>query len=743
MMQVTFKNDEPEIPAVCPVCKTQGAVPRLRVEGVERAEGHLDMCECKDCGTYYFNSENPVTGYSHPDFEKDYWLNYVQSGAGIVGMLEPLLAVADKEQHTLLDIGCGFGFVPHFWESRGYGRAVGLEKSFYGTVGREKLGATIYHANFAEADQITGEKFDYVYSCEVLEHVRDPAAFVDEISLSLAENGILILTTPCANAIKPDTSPRDTLEILSPGLHYFVTSEKALRNLLQDRGFAHVHIHNSGTRLFAWASCRPLPHIEPGFRHWDDYFGYLQALSRNADPHVANGALYRLVKDSVNLGQLVLTKDSIDHWGTLALSTYGLDFLNPQEIESRFMALTEPRYEEFPSWLGCGLLFYVRSVTQMGGKSRLMIPAARAAVAIMKREVEQFAQFAGEPAHFLPLAQETLRELEQMPAALTASDIRPQFVRNPELGKSLRGRAACLLCGWAPDGRPSPALVALCQAMVQHNIDVHVCLAVAPSVRSVFTSELEGAATIAFRQNDSYDFGMWSAQLAALPDIWEANRIIFANDSVLLIKSPAFSTMMDELKNDETDFIALTESHSPRYHTQSYFFQMRGAALRDWRLRRFWAEIPSKADKPTIIRNYELGLIDAVQQNCNLRTRVLFDYKKLFPNLKLGEAPEGNPTHILWERLLLKGMPFVKAELLHSNPLRMPLKHWSFALRAEGADLEMIDRHLREMDRTRKGNKNQNVLNTTLKGLLGEKQFRRLREWNKERLLHRRTHRKL
>lgn len=372
---------------------------------------------------------------------------------------------------------------------------------------------------------------------------------------------------------------------------------------------------------------------------------------------------------------------------------------------------------------------------QLGGDPQLLLAPARSAVTIMEHEIAQFAQFAQEPAHFLPHAKDKLGELEAMTAAAIASDTRPQFARAPSAKHTASRRAVSLLCGYAPDGRPSPALVALCQAMTRHGIDVHVCVAVNPTVESIDMNGLEEAATIALRQNDSYDFGVWSAQLAALPEIWGAERIIFANDSILLVNDKEFSVMMDKLHTDETEFIALTESHTPSYHTQSYFFQLRGAALSDWRIRGFWAGISPNLDKLAIINKYELGLIKAIQQNINLRTKVLFGYQRLFPGKGADQIIEGNMSHFLWERLLLNGMPFIKAELLHSNPLRLPLGHSRLALLDTGADFDMIDRHLREMDRTRSPSpqKKETALNVMLKRALGKKRFQRLREWNRRR----------
>jgi SAM-dependent methyltransferase len=737
MMHINFKRESVQIPTECPVCRSIGAFPRLTVDRIKYGVKSLDMAECGSCGTLYFTSESPVIGYDFPGFEEEYWLNYVQSGAGISAMLEPLLAVAPKKGGKLLDVGCGFGFVPHFWESSGYGSAVGLETSLYGKIGHEKLGVTIHSNFYSEAAQIAGEKFDYVYSSEVIEHVPDPAAFIDEISAALAPDGILILTTPCADAVKPGSPYQDTIAVLSPGFHYFVASERALLNLLKQRGFAHVKIQNSGNRLFAWASHVPLPKIAGEFGHWDEYYQYLETLSRNTDLHVAGGALYRLVKDSVNRGRSDIAGQAVKRWAALSRIAYGLDLLDPVKITERFLRAESPRNSEFPSWMGCGLLFYARAVMLMGAEPRLLVKSVQSAIAAMKREIEVFAQFAQEPAYFLKLAEDTLKELKRAESSPLAIDIKCKSVRG-EPG-SLKGKSVVLLCGYAPDGRPSPALLSLNRAFASHGLDVHICLAVSPFTETIETSGLEQATTVSMRHNDSFDFGIWASQLNALPEIWDAERIIFANDSVILVNDDAFSSMMDSLQNDESEFIALTESNSPCHHSQSYFFQIQGTALHDWRLRSFWAGVKSGLDKDAVINNYELTMMRTVQQNQNLRAKVLFGFQNLFPNGFADGTPVGNASHYLWERLLMKGMPFVKAELLHRNPMNLPLMHWRNVLEDIGADLEMVDRHLLELSRVRGGyqpkRKTQHVV---LGHLLGNVRFEQMRQkWNRRRLSRR------
>src|SRR5206468_2348627 len=45
-------------------------------------------------------------------------------------------------------------------------------------------------------ESLAGERFDLVVSMEVVEHVTDPAAFVAGLVAALAEDGLLVLSTP-------------------------------------------------------------------------------------------------------------------------------------------------------------------------------------------------------------------------------------------------------------------------------------------------------------------------------------------------------------------------------------------------------------------------------------------------------------------------------------------------------------------------------------------------------------------
>lgn len=65
-------------------------------------------------------------------------------------------------------------------------------------------------------------------------------------------------------------------------------------------------------------------------------------------------------------------------------------------------------------------------------------------------------------------------------------------------------------------------------------------------------------------------------------------------------------------------------------------------------------------------------------------------------NLANVSAPM-NPTHYFWDRLILDGFPFLKREVLASNPIGMPrLFEWErFVRSVSDYDTGLVDRHLR------------------------------------------------
>lgn len=695
MINITFTEDVISAARdTCPICASTQRRPLLTLSGGTLSGDGLHMDTCGDCGTGYFVESEPVIGYGDPDFERDYWINYVQNGAGISAMVEPLLAVDRPRSGSLLDIGCGFGFVPHFWKTCGFGEAIGMEVTKYGEVGAEKLSVDIIPKYYSEAEDLQGRTFDYVFSSEVIEHVEDPKAFVTEISAALASDGILVLTTPSATSLTETTSYPELLQVLSPGLHYFIASRQGLEDLLKACGFAHVLVRDSGNRLFAWASHTPLPNIREGFSDSPLYLDYLDKLAEVEDLHVASGALYRVMKDAFNLGYFERAESAYQKFATLARDGFGIDYNDITASAPRRRSRTMVDNQTFPSWTGVSMLYAGLLKQRKAAAADFQLELFSEAIETMQSEIELAYQFAGEPAHFIQRAK------AEHKAAWTrfqssdlggAADPNQRFIlRRPDLQAD---QDICLLSIYAPKGQISPATVDYVNLLSKNGFTVIACLALDDTACDLDVSYLTGCAGIVIRQNKGMDFSAWAAALELLPDCWSANRLVFANDSVFTLPH-LMGPFLDKLRSQTADFVCLTECFLHFHHGQSYFFMLQSKALGSTAVRAFWDQLQA-LEKADVIRNYELRLLGLAKDDWQLSTQVLYSMDVLFPGLRIEEYQNLNVSQTHWEHLINQGFPFVKVELLRDNPLRLHIQHWRSVLEGQGVSLSHIDAHLK------------------------------------------------
>ncbi len=104
---------------------------------------------------------------------------------------------------TALDVGCGAGLLCEPLARLG-AKVTGLDAAAENiSVARahaEPQGLAIDYRNEAIED-FNGRGFDLVTSLEVIEHVDDPQAFVDGLAGALADDGLMIVSTPNRTAL--------------------------------------------------------------------------------------------------------------------------------------------------------------------------------------------------------------------------------------------------------------------------------------------------------------------------------------------------------------------------------------------------------------------------------------------------------------------------------------------------------------------------------------------------------------
>lgn len=129
-------------------------------------------------------------------------LGYIRSAANTHWRLDDR-SFSPLSGKTALDVGCGAGLLCEPLARLG-AKLVGLDAA------PENIAAARAHAaqsgltidyRSGSVENLGSERFDLVTSMEVIEHVTDPAAFVAGLASALADDGLLILSTPNRTAM--------------------------------------------------------------------------------------------------------------------------------------------------------------------------------------------------------------------------------------------------------------------------------------------------------------------------------------------------------------------------------------------------------------------------------------------------------------------------------------------------------------------------------------------------------------
>lgn len=373
---------------LCPVCQGHRAstLLALNTQGKDYLYVRCDNCRSV-LPSVFENEDDQLGGYSIGRAEEDSGLkNYVEVGAGLDSLLGPVLTVKPQPKGTLLDIGCGFGYMVAGWNilCHGAGEAHGIELASYGHWGRELLGISISHQLLEDDVELQTKQFDVVFSSEVIEHVADPGPFLRDLGARLKPEGILVLTTPDADFVRPDSSGPELLAALSPGFHQYLLHRQRFEQLLQEAGFKYTRVIGERERLVAWASNSPLTTEElTAAKLRERTYDVLSVLAESSNDWVSGGALYRMFREKVNEAAFTEARPLLDKLDALIGRQLG-EFDRWSEKIDNFIAQSLQAHQfimALPCYLG-NYLFYrgmfflnqgqpLRAVGSFGMSSRL------------------------------------------------------------------------------------------------------------------------------------------------------------------------------------------------------------------------------------------------------------------------------------------------------------------------------------------------------------------------------------
>lgn len=235
----------------CPLCHQNAA------EHLGEKNGHV-LVRCGNC-TFIHVDPMPSASQLHSLYEgfrqtRQYVKKIEKKRLTSRYKLKKLRRYLDtKSPIDFLDVGCSVGAtcaaaMDLGWHTTG----IDLDQPAL-TIARERFPKGEFLATSLQSLIDAERKFDVVYCAEVLEHVPDPHAFVEELKSVLAQNGILFLTTPDAGH---RSVPRKFTEWkrVTPPEHIGYFSQNTTDRLFREHGLRPIKFlwsHRSALRVIA------------------------------------------------------------------------------------------------------------------------------------------------------------------------------------------------------------------------------------------------------------------------------------------------------------------------------------------------------------------------------------------------------------------------------------------------------------------------------------------------------------
>ncbi len=288
----------------CPQCGASGEKRVLVSIGWytrENPDRRNDVLACPSCGAAFYDDLVPPD-YTDPNIAEHGRAEfYLQQGTGLWQSAGLLARVPRPAGTRYLEVGCGLGFGLDFAIHGLHWQGSGFDPSPIAALGRTRLGLPITPDYFRGGLKAP---CNVALAAEVIEHVPSPREFLALLRSTLTADGVLILTTPDAAAIRPETSSGALVPLLSPGLHLILQTGPSLARLLSEAGFEYVAIERDSFSLVAFASSAPLALHTDRAAARALYRGWLRerAMSFTHDPGLqvafAGHALWESVNDA-------------------------------------------------------------------------------------------------------------------------------------------------------------------------------------------------------------------------------------------------------------------------------------------------------------------------------------------------------------------------------------------------------------------------------------------------------------
>ena len=196
----------------------------------------VQTVKCRNCGLvqpkYILDSQDLIKLYANVD-DESYLATSDIRGSSNYRQVIKLIDKFAKNHGSLLEIGAGSGGLLDSLKHQ-FNHIHGVEPSEkFCQFARERYGLAL--DNIGYEDMSESRKYDVILALDVIEHVASVKHFMDKVFGLLADDGIVIVSTPSKNSLAARLLGKKWWHIRPPHLYYL--DKRSFNALMDAAGF--------------------------------------------------------------------------------------------------------------------------------------------------------------------------------------------------------------------------------------------------------------------------------------------------------------------------------------------------------------------------------------------------------------------------------------------------------------------------------------------------------------------------
>lgn len=222
---------------LCDICEQNNWLPLYK-----------NLIKCKYCGLIRSDDKffilNPAKLYDINYFNGKDYVNYQEEEIALSKNFKNRIEEIRKfkKNGKLLDVGCAYGFFLKIAKESGY-NAEGVEiNKKVASVAKKNSNCRIHVGNLGKLNL---KKYDIITMFDVIEHLKNPAEYIQKCYKLLNKDGLLIIET---GNIESSLARLQKVKwrLIVPNIHLYYFSNFTLSKLLTTNGFRLVKTKNVG-----------------------------------------------------------------------------------------------------------------------------------------------------------------------------------------------------------------------------------------------------------------------------------------------------------------------------------------------------------------------------------------------------------------------------------------------------------------------------------------------------------------